>query len=364
MADNITLNSGSGGSTVRTLSESSGVENPMAVAAYATTVSDGANVIQIVTPSFGMPVAQQSAWTTAITQGGNTAVVDASGRMTVNAVQSGSWTTTVSTIDSVAAVTAITDPVTVIQPTAGNLLCTASIATGQTLDTVTNLTNIVNPVAVSQNGSWTLDSVTAVTAITNPVAATQSGTWNVGTVTAVTNITNPVASTQSGTWTVGLSAAQTLANVTTLGTITNAVTVAQPTASSLNATATLAAGTALIGKASASAETSTVYNGTTALTPKFAVISASSSGDNAVVASVVGKKIRVLRWSASANGTVSIKWRSATTDVTGLSYLIQYASAGGAYCPVGIFETASGEALNLNLSGAVAVGGVLTYLEI
>jgi hypothetical protein len=111
-------------------------------------------------------------------------------------------------------------------------------------------------------------------------------------------------------------------------------------------------------------ETGTVYSGTTALVPKFAVISASASGNTPVVAAVSGKKIRVLRWSVSANGAVNVKFQRGTTDVTGLYYLAQYASIGGGYCPVGHFETAVTEALNINLSANVAVGGVCTYIEV
>ena len=43
---------------------------------------------------------------------------------------------------------------------------------------------------------------------------------------------------------------------------------------------------------------------------------------------------------------------------------IQFASAGGAYCPLGIMETVAGEALDINNSAAVAVSGELTYAEI
>jgi hypothetical protein len=124
------------------------------------------------------------------------------------------------------------------------------------------------------------------------------------------------------------------------------------------------AGTNLIGRISASNETDSIYSGSTALTPKFAAITASSSGNTSVVAAVAGKKIRVLRWSVSSNGAVNVKFQRATTDVTGLYYLTQFASVGGGYCPVGHFETASNEALNINLSGAMAVGGVLTYCEV
>ena len=62
---------------------------------------------------------------------------------------------------------------------------------------------------------------------------------------------------------------------------------------------------------------------------------------------------------------MNVNWQSHTTTstATGLHYLTQYASAGGAYCPAGIFATASGEALDINLSASVAVGGELTYVQ-
>jgi hypothetical protein len=154
---------------------------------------------------------------------------------------------------------------------------------------------------------------------------TQTGTWNVGTVTTVSTVTAVTA-------------------------ITNA----------------LPAGTNLLGQVSASNETATIYNGTTALTPLFAPIVASSSGATTVVAAVASKKIRVLRWSLSSNGNVNVKWQShvTPTDLTGLHYMTQYSTAGGAYTNVGIFQTIAGEALDINLSGAVAVGGELTYVTV
>lgn len=126
----------------------------------------------------------------------------------------------------------------------------------------------------------------------------------------------------------------------------------------------LAAGTALIGRVSASNETSTLYNGTTALTPKFAVVAAATSGANEIVAAVSSKKIRVLAVRLSAAGTVNTKWQSASTDKTGLNYFVANSYATLGYNPLGWLETASGEALNLNLSAAVAVGGMITYVEV
>jgi hypothetical protein len=126
----------------------------------------------------------------------------------------------------------------------------------------------------------------------------------------------------------------------------------------------LAAGSNLIGAVRAFLDVSTLYDGTTALTPKFATISTSSSGATSVVAAVASKKLRVLRLSLVANGAVNVKFQSASTDRTGLYYLGANGGWVEPFCPVGIFETAAGEALNVNLSGAVAVGGSLTYVEV
>lgn len=114
-------------------------------------------------------------------------------------------------------------------------------------------------------------------------------------------------------------------------------------------------------------DTDTVKQGATSLVPKFAVISASTSGNNTLVAAVASKKIRVLAYNFIGNGAVNAKFQSGAggTDKTGLKYI---AAAGGGICapfnPVGWFETATNTLLNLNLSGAVAVGGELVYVEV
>jgi hypothetical protein len=103
----------------------------------------------------------------------------------------------------------------------------------------------------------------------------------------------------------------------------------------------------------------------TLLTPKFAAISESSSGNNEVVAAVASNKIRVLQWIVTASAAVNFKWRSASTDKTGLFYAAAAGGgAGASFNPVGHFETAVNEALNLNLSGATAVGGYVVYVEV
>jgi hypothetical protein len=94
-------------------------------------------------------------------------------------------------------------------------------------------------------------------------------------------------------------------------------------------------------------------------------IAASSSGNNEIVAAHAGKKIRLIAWWLTSNGTVNAKWRSANTDKSGLAYLVANAGVSVPAIDDGSeevwVETAAGEALNLNLSGAVAVGGQAVY---
>lgn len=130
--------------------------------------------------------------------------------------------------------------------------------------------------------------------------------------------------------------------------------------------AALPAGTNLVGQVSASAETSSIYSGTTALTPKFATIAAASSGNNTLIAAVSSKRIRVLAAVFMGNGTVNVKFQDGAggTDLTGLFYLIANTGACLPFNPAGWFQTSVNTLLNLNLSGAIAVGGCITYVEV
>ncbi len=118
--------------------------------------------------------------------------------------------------------------------------------------------------------------------------------------------------------------------------------------------------------ASASNETTTIYSGKTALTPLFATIVASASGVTNVVAAVGGKQIRVVALQLVASGAVNVKWQSHVipTDITGLAYLTANTGMVLSFNPVGWFQTIAGEALDINLSGNIAVGGSLTYITL
>lgn len=101
---------------------------------------------------------------------------------------------------------------------------------------------------------------------------------------------------------------------------------------------------------------------------KSAPIAASSSGVNAIVAAVTGKKICVVSFTLVSRGTVNAKWQSGSTDLTGAMAMVvnQEISVPGAPVDPGAgqqfwLETAVNTALNLNLSGAVEVDGWVNY---
>lgn len=97
----------------------------------------------------------------------------------------------------------------------------------------------------------------------------------------------------------------------------------------------------------------------------YQTITASTSGATTIVTGTGGKKITVIQWIVKVNAAVNFKWQSHTTptDLTGLFYNSgQGDGAGGAFCPLGHFQTLVGESLDINLSGNVAVGGSLVYV--
>lgn len=117
-------------------------------------------------------------------------------------------------------------------------------------------------------------------------------------------------------------------------------------------------------------ESSSLRAGGTALTPKFAPIAVASSGNNTMVAAVAAKKIRVLSMAVVATAAVSVFVCSDTTTSVifgGSTNKIALAANGGfvlPFSPLGWFETGASTGAILNLSGAVAVSGGLTYVEV
>lgn len=113
-------------------------------------------------------------------------------------------------------------------------------------------------------------------------------------------------------------------------------------------------------------ESTQMSNIGTIVTPKFAVINVSSSGDNTIVATDSVHKIRVLTYSIVVDAAVAVKWVNGTagTAVTGAMSCAANGGISTPFSPVGHFETGTTANLVLNLSGAVGARGHCTYVLI
>ena len=98
----------------------------------------------------------------------------------------------------------------------------------------------------------------------------------------------------------------------------------------------------------------------------IAPIVASASGATPVVAAVTtpgNKKIRVHQlqlWNGVATAN-NVKFQSGSTDIFAVIPLPLVVGIPVSLAGDNLFETAAGQALNINLSAATAVGGWLEY---
>ena len=210
------------------------------------------------------------------------------------------------------------------------------------------LAGAANPVPISDNaGSLTVDGTVAVSGV--------SGVVHVDDNSSTISVDDGAGSlTVDGS--VSLAAAIP-AGSNAIGTV--GVT-SLPAAD--RSTDTLAATLSSDGIATGSLATSDL----TIHTPKFAPITASASGATTIIALVASKKLRILGGFIVCAGAVSVNFQSHTTTTTKTGTM-PFASNGGIaipFSPVGWFETVAGEALDINLGGAVAVGGQVVYIEV
>jgi hypothetical protein len=142
-----------------------------------------------------------------------------------------------------------------------------------------------------------------------------------------------------------------------------------------NVGAALPAGTNLIGQIVTRPDVSNASDGSTVLVPKFARLSTASTGNQAIVAAVSGKKIRVLSMNVMATASTNAVWiNDGTADLHGTtSYKIPLdvtgaTGAGGFVLPfnqLGWFETAANNRpININLGSANGITAIVTYVEV
>lgn len=98
-----------------------------------------------------------------------------------------------------------------------------------------------------------------------------------------------------------------------------------------------------------------------------AAINDSASGPTQIVALVAGKAIYVTGYTVVAAGAVTVQWEYGTgtncgTGTTALTGPMSFAANGGA-APAQMLFVPTGDALCLNLGGAVAVAGSVSYAQ-
>ena len=122
-----------------------------------------------------------------------------------------------------------------------------------------------------------------------------------------------------------------------------------------------------IGNVTSLLATDSLRNGTTAVTPAFAVINVASTGSAQEIVAGAGtdNKIRVLALNIVVGAAVNVYVASATSAITGAW---EFNGKGDGivlpFSPVGWFETAATQALNLFLSAGVSVDGSVTYVVV
>ena len=100
---------------------------------------------------------------------------------------------------------------------------------------------------------------------------------------------------------------------------------------------------------------------------KYAVVDEASSGDNTLVAAVAGKQILLISCIIIATGDVNIRFEDGASSGTFLSGQMALTANSGFTAPFnegGWLIASVNTLLNLELSGATSVDGMLTYIEV
>ncbi len=114
----------------------------------------------------------------------------------------------------------------------------------------------------------------------------------------------------------------------------------------------------------ATTSTDGLTQGTTVVSVNFADIDVAASGDNTLIAAVAGKKARILSLLLVASAAVNARFEdgAAGAALSGQMNLTTNSGFVLPYNPLGWFETTANTLLNLELSGATSVDGLLTYI--
>ncbi len=122
----------------------------------------------------------------------------------------------------------------------------------------------------------------------------------------------------------------------------------------------------LLGTTPVSDAVGVLHYGMTQLPAQMVPVTASASGATTIgPAPQAGWTIVVISYCITCGATAvgfNLQSHTTTSLATGVHNLAINGTAANPYCPAGIFVCAPGEALDINLSAAHAVGGELTYV--
>jgi hypothetical protein len=100
----------------------------------------------------------------------------------------------------------------------------------------------------------------------------------------------------------------------------------------------------------------------------YANVTVTASGDTIIIPAVAGKKVRLHEYVVITDADVIFTWKdTAGTSLSGPLPLASYGGissapgAGSYQTPFGLMETSPNAGLVINLSGAVNIGGHITY---
>lgn len=347
MADNTTINTGSGGDTIAT-DDIGGVKyQRVKITLGADGVTDGD-----VSSSNALPISDN----------GGSLTVDG----TIAATQSGTWNVTnvSGTVSLPTGAATLAEQQT--QTTSLQLLDDAVATTASAIPSKgfaisgTDGTN-ARVIKTDSSGELQVDVLTMPTVTVNSHAVTNAGTFAVqvdgSALTALQLIDDPVFSDDAA-FTPGTS------KVNAVGFI------ADETASDSVDEGDIGAARMTLDRKQhvvAEQESSSIRVAGVAATPQFAVISGSTSGDNTLITAVVGKKFRVLSLFLVSAGTTTVRFESGAggTALTGVMSLVANTGFALPYNPAGWFQTTTtNQLLNMELNAAVQVSGSLTYIEV
>jgi UDP-N-acetylmuramyl pentapeptide phosphotransferase/UDP-N-acetylglucosamine-1-phosphate transferase len=96
--------------------------------------------------------------------------------------------------------------------------------------------------------------------------------------------------------------------------------------------------------------------------PRSVVVATNANG--ALINGVNGLAYAVMSFALSTNAAVAVKFQSNATDVTGSIRIAANTSFAVPSGSIPLFRTTAGDPLNINISAASIIGGVITYFEV